>query len=496
MEPSDACTIVVFGATGDLAAKKIFPALAQLTGQDGSDTRFDVVGVGRTKQEEKAFRAKVQGWLEALKEKIPAKRIASFLERVGYVQGDPSKPETHRAIAERLDALVADGASPNRLFYAATPAEVFPEILRQLAASHLLDETRGWSRLVIEKPFGLDLASARELNALIGTSAKESQIFRIDHFIGKSTVQNILFLRFANRLFEPVWDSRSIDWVEITAAETLGVGTRAGFYDATGALRDMVQNHLMQLLCVTAMEVPAGASPEELRDRKVELLRAVRPIAPADVAAHTARGRYTAGQSEGKAVNGYTEEEGVKDGSTTETFAAVQLFVDNDRWRDVPFYLRSGKRLASKLTELRLHLKPASTPLFGETGRPNTLTVRIAPDEGITVCFSAKRPDSETETEIVSLDFSYARQFDAVAPDSYESLLVDVMRGQPHLFTRHDEAELAWGIITPILEGWKGASAPPLESYEAGSEGPAGAAALLSRDGHAWRHLVRPADKK
>ena len=397
-------------------------------------------------------------------------------------------------LAARLDVLRAGGASPNHLFYCSTPPSLAGAIVDGLDAAGLAGEGKGWSRIILEKPFGYDLDSARALNARVAEVFEEHQTYRIDHYLGKETVQNLLVFRFGNTMFEPVWNRNYIDYVEITAAETLGVGSRAGYYEGAGALRDMVANHLLQLLTLTAMEPPVAFDADSVREQKVQVLRSIRPMSAEDVARLTVRGQYVPGVADGAVAAGYHDEPGVAEGSTTETFAAIEFHVQNWRWAGVPFYLRTGKRLARQVTEINMHFKRTPHALFANIAEdaiyPNVITIRIHPDEAVRMTFGAKRPGTVMRTATVQMDFAYETGFGVQSPTAYETLLLDAMMGDATLFTRRDEVDNEWRLITPILEAWRQPSAPAVETYAAGSAGPTAADDLLALSGHAWRPLV------
>jgi glucose-6-phosphate 1-dehydrogenase len=486
---------VVFGATGDLTKRKLVPALFRLACAGCLSPHLKVLGVGRHYMSDDDFRAKMREGATASREigDFSEAEWNKFTARLHYLSGDLTDFETYSRIAARLERLRQETGVPNNhLFYCATPPSVVPAIVHGLNDARLVSEEKGWSRIVIEKPFGYDLESARTLHLIIARVFDEHQVYRIDHYLGKETVQNIIVFRFGNSLFEPVWNRNCVDYVEITAAETLGVDGRAGYYEGAGALRDMVANHLLQLLTLTAMGPPVETDADSVRDEKVRVLRSIHPMTPDEVAVRTVRGQYGAGEIGGKQVPAYKEEEGVTKNSRTETYVAVEFRVENWRWSGVPFYARTGKRLARSLTEIAVHLKRTPQALFARTPEdqiePNVIVLRIQPDEGIVVTFGAKRPGPEMHTATVHMDFCYETAFGTRLPTAYETLLLDVMQGDATLFIRRDEIEAQWRLITPILEAWQ-QQAPEFPNYSAGSEGPVEADSLPGRNGHRWRPI-------
>jgi len=494
---ADPCVVVIFGALGDLATRKLIPALFDLADAGCLSSRFKVLGVAREQISDEEYRGRMRAGVAGSKEagEVSDAEWRAFAGCLHYQQDNLEIVEAYSRIARRLEQMtMQEGASENRLFYLSTPPSVAPSIVRGIGIIKLSSEEKGWSRIVMEKPFGRDLESARALNDLIADVFKENQIYRIDHYLGKETVQNIIFFRFGNTMFEPIWNRNFVDYVEITAAETEGVGPRAGYYEEAGALRDMVANHLLQLLTLTAMGPPVEFDADAVRDEKVRVLRSIHPMTPEEVAARTVRGQYGAGEIDGRWVPAYRDEKGVPKDSLIETYAAVEFRVENWRWSGVPFYVRTGKRLSRDVTEIAVHFKRTPQALFARApeGRiePNVIVMRIQPDEGIIVTFGAKRPGAEMAPATVHMDFCYRKAFGAHLPSAYETLLLDVMQGDATLFTRRDEIENQWRLITPILEAWANQKPPEFPNYAAGSEGPAAADELLARNGHRWRPII------
>ena len=491
---ADPCVVVIFGATGDLTKRKLMPALCRLTDQ-GCLESVRILGVGRSAMSDGEFQSLVHDALEEAHkiDHLDEGTWGKFSNRLHYMAGELDDGNTYQQISERLEALANEGASRNHIFYLATPPPLFSTIVQHLGESGLNKEDGHWSRVIIEKPFGRDLESAQALNATVSKVFKESQIYRIDHYLGKDTVQNILVFRFGNSMFEPIWNRNYVDYVEITAAESLGVGSRAGYYEGAGALRDMVANHLLQLLTLTAMEPPVAFDADNVREEKVQVLRSIRRMKPEQIAERTVRAQYGPGEIDGEKVKGYKEEEGVAPDSVTETYAAIEFNISNWRWSGVPFYVRTGKRLARHLTEIAVHLKRTPQALFARTPtdeiEPNVIVLRIQPNEGITVAVGAKRPGFEMLTNTVHMDFCYQSAFGVESPDAYEMLLLDVMQGDATLFIRGDEAEAQWRLITPIEEAWANQGLKELPVYAAGSDGPAEADDLTIGNGHHWRKL-------
>ncbi len=492
MPRADSCLLVIFGATGDLNRRKLMPALFDLACIGCTSKEFIVLGTGRTELTNEEFRARMK---EALQKwgRFSEEQWKQFEPKLEYIVGDPNDAAFYPRLAQRLEEMRKAGAPSNHLFYVSTPASLAAPIVEGLGSAGLAHNDKGWARIVLEKPFGRDLESARELNKVVQNVFYERDVFRIDHYLGKETVQNIVVFRFGNSMFEPVWNRNYIDYVEITAAEQLGVESRASFYEETGALRDMVANHLLQLLTLTAMEPPTAFDADAVREEKVKVLRSIQPMSVEEVARRTVRGQYGPGTVDGKPAAGYRDEPGVKKDSTTETFAALEFYIDNWRWAGVPFYVRTGKRLSAPKTEVALHFKRTPQALFASTPdeqiEPNVITMRIQPNEGIAIEFGAKRPGQQMRPVTVQMDFSYTTAFGTDSSPAYKTLLLDAMRGDATLFTRRDEVEAEWRIITPIEGAWAQLPAPKFPNYAAGSEGPDAAQQLLARENHHWRAI-------
>jgi glucose-6-phosphate 1-dehydrogenase len=495
------CTMVICGATGDLTERKLGPALYNLTLGGFLPPEFTVVGFARRDLSDDDFREHLHGGIDRYSRNRPAKPSIweSFGNAIEYHRGEFNDPNAWTELGRRLDRIDRDrGTSGNRLFYLAVPPSLYPEIVRQLGNAGLARDDegrsggrRGWTRVIVEKPFGSDLETARRLNRELGGVFEEEQIYRIDHYLGKETVQNLAVFRFGNGLFEPIWNRRYIDSVQITVAETVGVEGRGEFYDQTGALRDIVQNHALQLMSMFAMEPPVEFAASDLRDEKLKVLRAVHPMALADVARNTIRGQYVSGWVEGQKMRSYRDEPEVDPESLTETYVAIKLAIDSWRWAGVPFYLRTGKGMPTRVTEIAVQFRRAPLALFARTGAsqidPNILAIRIQPDEGILLRFGAKVPGQGLQIRSVNMDFRYGSSFAVDSPDAYETLLLDAMIGDPSLFTRDDEVERAWEILDPILRAWHEDQRGPLHFYAAGSWGPPAADDMLERDRRAWR---------
>jgi glucose-6-phosphate 1-dehydrogenase len=492
MARGESCVLVIFGASGDLTRRKLMPALYDLQALGGMHPDVDVLGVGRTPMRDEEFRTRMHEAVTRSNEThhFSEAQWGEFEQRLSYFVGDANDPSFFTKLRARLEEMRAAGSSGNHLFYVSTPASVAHPIIAGLGAAGLNRNQNGWSRIVLEKPFGRDLVTARNLNSTVLGTFAENEIYRIDHYLGKETVQNMLVFRFANTLFEPVWNRNYIDYVEITAAETVGVESRAAFYEETGALRDMVANHLLQLVAITAMEPPIAFDADAVREQKVQVFRSIRPMSVDEVACRTVRGQYGPGEIGGKSVPGYRQEPGVKPDSRTETFVAIEFHVDNWRWAGVPFYVRTGKRLARQVTELRVHFKRTPQALFARTPdeqiEPNVIVISIQPDEGIVLQFGAKRPGNQMQVVPVKANFCYRTAFGSDTPVAYQTLLLDAMRGDATLFTRGDEIEAEWGIITPIEDAWAQLPPPQFPNYAAGSEGPAAAQQLMRDELHGW----------
>jgi glucose-6-phosphate 1-dehydrogenase len=487
------CSVVIFGATGDLTHRKLVPALYNLAADGELPPAVTVIGFARREKTDDQFRAEMEEATRKFSRQPVRDEIwKTFSQSIFYHQSEFADENGYRTLVDRLAKIDKErGTRGNRLFYFAVAPDQFEPILKNLKEVGLNRAAEGsWARVIVEKPFGTDLASARELNRVVHNSFAENQTYRIDHFLGKETAQNILVLRFANAIFEPLWNTRYIDHVQVTAAETLGVEGRAGYYEGAGALRDMVQNHLLQLLCLVGMEAPTDLGADSIRDEKVKVVRSLRRMS--DVSTNVIRAQYAAGAINGKAVPGYREEKNVDSKSTTDTFVALRLQVDNWRWADVPIYMRVGKRLPKSATEISVHFKKAPAVLFNKesvTLDQNVLVIRIQPDEGISLRMQAKVPGTSLRIEPVKMDFHYGTSFGKASPEAYERLLLDAMSGDATLFARSDEVEQAWAFIDPIEEAWHAKESPPLYFYPAGTWGPDEAEELLARDGRAWRRL-------
>jgi glucose-6-phosphate 1-dehydrogenase len=492
-EPAPACAMVIFGASGDLTKRKLIPAIHNLAASHLLPKAFAVVGVARTEMSDDDFRQKTR---DELKQFATGPVDDGFLDwllpRLSYVAGELEDPKTYEKLRDALEkADETRKTNGCRVFYLAVPPSQFAPVVQHLGESGLTEESEGkWRRVVIEKPFGHDLESARALNRDILKVLDEKQVYRIDHYLGKETVQNILAFRFANGIFEPVWNRRYVDHVQITVAETVGVEGRGGYYEEAGALRDMVQNHMFQLLALTAMEPPISFAPDAVRDERIKVLCAIKPFDHEDVLHYTVRGQYGPGEMDGEHVPGYREEPNVEPSSAVETFVALELFVENWRWAGVPFYLRTGKRLPRRVTEIAIQFKSAPFVMFRETPveqlASNLLVIRIQPEEGISLRFEGKVPGPVMRLGTVKMDFRYADYFGSTPSTGYETLLYDVMTADSTLFHRSDMVEVGWSVVTPILDLWQALTPRNFPNYAAGTWGPKEADELL-RDGRRWR---------
>lgn len=488
------CVIVIFGATGDLTSRKLFPALYHLAKEKRLSDRCVCVGFARREKSHEQFRREMKQAVQTFSsQELDVRVWDDFESRIFYHQASFSSPEGYESLKVLLEHLDRDyGSQGNRLFYLSTPPEFFPEIIHSLNQHQLFYHNQGegkpWSRVVIEKPFGIDLASAQALQQCIDENLNEKSVYRIDHYLGKETVQNILTIRFANTIFESCWNSQYIDHVQISVSETIGIGTRGNFFEKSGMLRDMVQNHLTQLLCLLVMDPPTKFTSEEIKKEKIKVLRKVRPILLTDIV----RGQYGPGSIQGVSVLGYREENNINPASMVETYVAMKLFIDNPRWHGVPFYLRAGKRLSKRATEISIFFKKTEFDLFASDTCPacplenDLLIIRIQPDEGVALHFNCKVPGTSKSVRPVKMDFRYDSYFNTKTPEAYERLLCDCIRGDRILFTCSEEVLTSWELFTPILATWHQTD---LFSYVAGSIGPEAANALIENDGRSWRPL-------
>ena len=495
---ADACVMVIFGATGDLTKRKLFPALYNLAKDGFLPEKFAIIGVGRQELETADFRHQIIADLKEFVENAPDKKLIEWFEsRTYYTGGDfDDDKKLFKDLKDLLGEVCEAHQIPeNYFYYLATPPQLFANVAGKIYKNALGKEENGnWRRFIFEKPFGRDIESAKKLNRELGKILTEKQIYRIDHYLGKETVQNILVFRFGNSIFEPIWNRNFIDHVQITVAEKLGVEARGGYYDTAGALRDMIPNHIFQLITLTAMEPPVSFEADAVRDEQAKILQAIQPFAPEDVLHNAVRGQYGAGEIDKKNIQAYRSEPNVAPESNTETFAALKLSIDNWRWADVPFYIRTGKCLPAKRTDITIQFKKAPFMLFRDTTveklTTNRLVIHVQPDEGITLHFGAKIPGPIVNMGTVDMDFNYVDHFGEQISTGYERLLFDCMTGDATLFQRADMVESSWEIVSPILDVWQAIPARDFPNYESGSWGPADADDLLNRDGRKWRNTV------
>jgi len=498
MAQAPACVLVIFGASGDLARRKLIPAVYDLAREGLLHERTLVVGVARTALDNDSFRAVCrEGAASFSRGRSVDPALWDLLApRIHYVTTDYGSADDFSRLDDMIRSLVGRcGGADNRLYYLSTPPAAFAPIIRNigklLADRGAAQDQVPWQRVIIEKPFGYDAPSARALNDLLHAYFPEESVFRIDHYLGKETVQNLMVLRFANSIFEPIWNYKYIDHVQITVAETLGVGDRGGYYDQSGALRDMVQNHIFQLMALVAMEPPAALDAQSIRDEKVKVFRSIRPVHPQQAERYFVRGQYGAGEAAGVRTAGYLKEKGVATGSVTETFVAAKIFIDNWRWSGMPFYLRTGKFLPRKISEVVVRFRSPPQTLFQKQCEspvyPNDLVIRVQPDEGLSWRLNGKVPGGQLNIKPVAMDFLYRTTFNVEPPDAYERLILDGMLGDQTLFIRGDEAEAAWAVIDPVEKGWARAKTPPQE-YAPGTWGPKKANDLIELDGRRWMH--------